>query len=85
MKPVVSNEPSGRDRNKIFIPQHFHEMLGQTFTQEWEWLFDQFRLNLQSRIAGADERQLLKLQGNIEYTNELEKFFKEVLGAKSPE
>jgi hypothetical protein len=85
MKPVVSDNPSGRDRNKIFISPHFHETLGRTINQEWEWLFDQFRLNLQSRIAGADERQLLKLQGNIEYTMELEKFFKEALGAKTAE
>lgn len=85
MRPAISDNPSGRDRNKIFLSPHFYQTLSQTVPQQWEWLFDQFRLNLQSRIAGVDERQLLKLQGNIEYTIELEKFFKEVLGAKSPE
>lgn len=82
MKPVITDHARTRDINNVCIPPHMHEQLAQTFVSEWEYLFDQFRLNLQGRIAGADERQLLKLQGNIEYSMELEKFFKELLGQK---
>lgn len=38
-------------------------------------LFGKFRLDLQSRILGVQDADLIKLQGKIEFCNELEKFF----------
>ena len=80
MKAIVSDNPHGRDHNIINVPTRMHAILCQTEPFQWEFLFDQFRLNLQSRIAGADSPSLLKLQGNIEYMNEIEKLFKEIVG-----
>lgn len=80
MKIRVSNEPQGRNKNIIHVSEHFHQAIaGYTTAVEWETLFDQFRLNLQSRIVGADNRELLKLQASLEYSVEIEKFIKELL------
>lgn len=79
MTAIISDEyPS--DINKIHVPTHMQAGLQQTTPREWEFLFKQFRFNLQNRIMGADDRALVKVQGNMEYLNELEKFFKETVG-----
>lgn len=38
-------------------------------------IFEQFRLDLQGRILGVQDVDLIKLQGKIEFCNELENFF----------
>lgn len=78
MKPVISDNPSILPPNDIRLTSHHAEMLKMVLPSEWQLLFFNFRLQLQSRIAGADTSTLLKLQGNMEYLNELEKFFKEI-------
>jgi hypothetical protein len=80
MKVAVSDEVTNPDGNTIIIPTHMQAGLQQTTPREWEYLFKQFRLNLQNRIPGADDRGLVKVQGNMELMAELEKFFKEAVG-----
>jgi len=46
---------------------------------EYALLFQNFRLDLQSRILGLSGDDLIKLQGKLEYANELEKFFSSLL------
>lgn len=66
--------------NVIPITDHLLYGIRQTDLRHWESLFQGFRFNLQNRIVGSDDRELLKLQAKIEEINELEQFFKVLLG-----
>lgn len=81
MKAKINENPSNRvEPNVVRMSRHFFELIhSQTDKYQWESLFSEFRLNLQSRMAGLDERDLLKLQAKQEYTMELEKFFLDII------
>lgn len=82
MKHRISNELSKPlMSNTVRITERMFAIIGQCDRQEWSSLFNEFRLNLQSRIAGSDERELLKLQAKIEQVNELDKFFENLISA----
>lgn len=82
MKHTLNDNPTNKVvSNFVRVPRHFFEILQQTDKSQWEQIFNEFRLNLQSRIAGSDERDLLKLQAKLEYINELEKFFLEMISS----
>lgn len=62
----------------IHITAGLRARLIETNRADWESLFNEFRLELQCRIAGSDDRELLKLQAKIDWVNELEGFFTSV-------
>lgn len=67
----------------ILISAPLRAAICEGSTAEWESLFQEFRLDLQSRIVGSDDhRDLLKLQGKLETINELEQFFKSLPSVK---
>jgi hypothetical protein len=79
MKLKVSDAPATRDTNIIHVPVDMHAAFARTSTFQWDFLFEQFRRNLAGRIPGCTlDRDLVKVQGNMEYINEIEKFFKDV-------
>lgn len=84
MNPKIVREtpPVDTGRN-ILVSQSLAAALSVTTETDWESLFYQFRLNLQSRIVGSDERELLKLQGKIEHIGELETFFCKLVSSKT--
>lgn len=83
MKATITDTPESKpDIQKILITRNLHSLIQQTESTEWEYLFRQLRLNLLSRISGCDDRELIKLQGKIEWSDELEKFFKDVIANK---
>ena len=81
MNVKVISEPSLQtDANEITISTYFHAAISQVPTRDVKSLFQNFRLNFRSRIAGCSTvDDLCKLQGKIAAVDELEKFFLEIL------
>jgi hypothetical protein len=81
MNVKVTTEPySFSDSNDITISTEFHTRLSQVPIRDVKSLFQNFRLNFRSRIAGCSTvDDLYKLQGKILAIDELEKFFLEIL------
>jgi hypothetical protein len=80
MKLQIGGQQTALDRNTIHITPAFSALMGHTTKAEMTDMFDQIRLNLQSRIIGAaNDRELIQLQGNLVYLNELEQFFKSMI------
>ena len=77
MKPITDDSTRAQQKvaGQIPIPTSLREGLRFVNDQEVELLFMNLRLNLQGRILGLDDRELIKLQGKLEYLSELEKFF----------
>jgi hypothetical protein len=68
---------------EVAITPHLFSVIQQGNPNEWESLFASLRLALQSRLAGAQSvNDLLKLQGKVEYIDELEAFFTRILSPK---
>lgn len=68
------------DANDVFITAEMHAIIGQVDKSQWESLFNQFRRSLQSRIVGINtDVDLHKLQGKIELTEELQRFFEKIV------
>lgn len=87
MEAAINENPTNEVvPNIVRISRHFYEVVNsQTDKHEWHSLFNEFRLNLQSRIVGSDERGLLKQQAKLEFTNELEKFFLSIIETNKPD
>ncbi len=64
---------------EIPVPQLLLERLNALPKNDMSNLFQHLRLDLQSRITGLDDRDLLKLQGKLDYLNEFENFFLDLL------
>lgn len=77
MTATISDELSTKTKpNVIRISQHLWEVIQTGDLKHWESFFNEFRLNLQSRIAAiSDDRELHKLQGKIEEVTEIEQVF----------
>jgi hypothetical protein len=77
MTATISDELSPKTKpNVLRITQQLWEAIQMGNLRDWESFFNEFRLNLQGRIAAAsDERELLKLQGKIEEVTEIEQVF----------
>lgn len=60
---------------EIAIPSFMFSIFGKLSKPDLVRLFQLFRLDLQSRILGLAEQDLIKLQGKLDYVNELEIFF----------
>lgn len=78
MKIEIS-DTIGADKNVMYVSDRVRGVFQQLGSGELRNVIEQFRLNLQSRIVGCDDRTLLKLQGNLEYLNEIEKTFKDII------
>lgn len=80
MKPVIKSQnlpfPKG---GEIIFTQHQFELLCRVNKSDWEYICQGFRLDLQSRILGCSGDDLIKLQGKLEYINEIETFFTSLL------
>jgi len=76
MKPEISDTLSRKPKpNVIRITTNLFQLIQSAHKEEWQSLFNEFRLNLQNRLVGSDKRELLKLQGKIEEVTEIEQFF----------
>jgi hypothetical protein len=81
MKAVATlNEKSElKGGGDIPIPSPLREILQSTDKHQLVQMFQNLRLDLQSRISNLDDRELVKLQGKLDYLNELEIFFTTLL------
>jgi len=81
MKVKINETPTNNvEPNVVRVSQHFFNVINsQTDKLQWKSLFNEFRLNLQSRMTGLDERGLFELQAKMEYSRELEKFFLDIV------
>jgi len=77
MTATISDELSTKPKpNVVRMTQRLWDVIQLGELRDWESLFNEFRLNLQGRIAAAsDDRELLKLQGKIEEVTEIEQLF----------
>jgi hypothetical protein len=81
MKPVgSSNEyPQLRSAAEIPVPLMVLEVLKNLDKRQTKLLFENLRLDLQSRVSTLEDRELIKLQGKLDYLGELENFFTSLL------
>lgn len=77
MKPITddTDHPQLKGGGDIPIPSPLRTALQMGSSAEYRLLFQNLRLDLQSRVSTLEDRELIKLQGKLDYLNELEKFF----------
>lgn len=77
MIPTTNDSPYPqlKDGGIIPIPSPLREVLHAGAATDYKLLFQNLRLNLQSRVSGLEDRDLIKLQGKLEYLAEMENFF----------
>ena len=88
MKPVRKTSLTALDfvsikGGNIPVQQKFAEILQMTTSHDWRNLFNGFRLDLHSRFISLKGDDVTKLQGKVEYTEELERFFEKLISGKS--
>jgi len=83
MKIVINDEraltPTFHRAGEIPVSQHLREVFAALHSHELKNLFQYLRLDLHSRMSGLDDRGLIQLQGKLDYNNELEKLFQDLL------
>lgn len=67
------------EADTIGVTEHLFQLLQQTTEKDWNSLFIEFRLNLQSRILALSKEELVELQGKIRGINELESFILNII------
>jgi hypothetical protein len=79
MKAITddTDHPQLKGGGVIPIPSLLRDALRGTHAHQRGLLFQNLRLDLQSRVSTLDDRDLIKLQGKLDYINELENFFKD--------
>jgi hypothetical protein len=69
---VVSQPLTFLDSNPVPISLELHAAINQVNKQDWQALFQNFRLSFRSRILSRQGDGLVKLQGMLEGVNEIE-------------
>jgi hypothetical protein len=77
--PTNNTQPELKGGGVIPTPSLLREQLKLLDHFQLEQLFMNLRLDLQSRVLSLDDRELIKLQGKLDYLNELEMFFNTLL------
>lgn len=72
---VQDNYPPAPKAGFIKIHTQLFELFQRMDKPQMTAFFQNLRLDLQSRISSLGDRDLVKLQGKIEYVDELEKLF----------
>lgn len=75
MHTIQDNYPPIPKAGIIKIHTRLFEVFQMVDKSQLTALFQNLRLDLQSRISSLGDRDLVKLQGKIEHIDELEKFF----------
>ena len=76
---TLNDVPELKGAGLIPIPSPLRELLQSADKRQIKQLFENLRLDLQSRVLNLDDRELIKLQGKLDYVNELEQFFTHLL------
>ena len=63
------------DDSVVYVSSALKQMFDTIPKEGWKVLVRGFRRNLRSRILGLQGEELIKLQGKLEFVNELENFF----------
>lgn len=72
---LSDNQPPKAKGGEIYITNEQRERLVTLDKSDYNHICQSFRLDLQSRILGLSGDDLIKLQGKLEYVDELERFF----------